>query len=106
MFKVIEKIFKDMGNRLEHIREEEDKTDEVCDNEDYADGEGPDLSRLQPQSTLEAPESNEKMAKPWSKYKPRKFITDLVSATGFAGTSLRLLPNVRDTKIDLGEEHS
>jgi hypothetical protein len=43
---------------------------------------------------------------PRSKYTPREINTDATDGKGFAGTPLKLFPNVRQTKIDLGEECS
>jgi len=41
---------------------------------------------------------------PVSKYAPKEINTDGSRGKGFAGTSLMLFPNVRYTKIKLGEE--
>jgi hypothetical protein len=42
--------------------------------------------------------------RPTSKYAPKEINTDTHKGKGFAGTALMLFPNVRDTKIELGEE--
>jgi hypothetical protein len=40
------------------------------------------------------------------KFEPRIINTDLKHSKGFAGTALKLFPNVRDTRIEVGEECS
>jgi hypothetical protein len=85
--------------KFAYIREQEDK--ESNESDDFVD----DASRLSPSGASPVEDTPEKK-KPRNKYSPREIDTDNCSGKGFCGTTLRLLPNVRDSKVDLGEHSS
>jgi hypothetical protein len=96
-----------LERKLAYIREQERVDEERSMNAQYeaelaSRGGRIESGNLDPQQTLDTSEGDTEM--PRSKYTPREIDTDLDSEKGFAGTSLRLFPNVRETKIDLGEE--
>lgn len=90
------------------IRDKEDEDEQASANEEYLasleeqDGKI-DTSRLDPSTDMDVSEKS--TLRKFSKYRPRKIDASHPSAKGFAGTSLKLLPNVRDSKIELGDPH-
>jgi hypothetical protein len=97
MASLVEKVLIMLDGKNAHIKEREDEEEEramEAEREvELQSANGGDLSELsQPE--------------PYCAYKPKEIDTDLDSGKGFAGTALKLFPNVRQTKIKLGEEDS
>jgi hypothetical protein len=61
------------------------------------------LERLAPKKELDTAEESVGK-KPYNKYAPKEVYTELSGGKGFAGTSLLLFPNVRETKVELGNK--
>lgn len=57
-------------------------------------------------STVDITEDPESPKKKYNKYAPKEIATDDDNGKGFAGTPLKLFPNVRETEMDLGKKSS
>jgi hypothetical protein len=57
-------------------------------------------------STVDIEDDPEGTHSSYNKYAPKEISTDDHSGKGFAGTSLMLFPNVRETEVELGEKGS
>jgi hypothetical protein len=85
-YQIFVNICRDIGRKLSYVKEQE-------------------LKALEDENETEGSEGDTSKKKARSPYLPRKLDTDVGGAKTFCGTPLRLIPNIRDTDIDLGEGH-
>ncbi len=89
-----------LEGKLKFIREQE-----ILHEERLIDFEN--KSKLAAESgSADRTENDDLEDEPYSKYAPKEINTEASRGKGFAGTSLMLFPNVRDTRIEIGEECS
>jgi hypothetical protein len=94
-----------LEKKLAYIRGEELSSGEDSDDSDTTTDLVANVAEFERRaSTVNITEDPEDSSAARNIYEPKEICTDDHSGRGFAGTSLRLFPNVRETKIDLGEE--
>jgi hypothetical protein len=96
-------INESLSPKLKHVRVQEELLEKQSDHE-YFEAHahvGPSSFST---TSLDTSEGGSSTSKPYNKYEPKEICTDDDAGNGFAGTALKLFPNVRETKIELGGE--